>query len=77
MAIAPPSPLEEFVAEPRAGHTWVPGYWDWVNGRHLWRVGRWIPERRGYHWQRYRWIFRAGRWYLEAGGWTRDEEAPA
>ena len=72
VAVAPPPPRAESVPAPRPGYTWVPGYWDWNNNRHVWVVGHWIPERRGYHWLRHRWVLRDGRWHLQQGGWTAD-----
>jgi len=74
--VAPPPARDEPMPEPRAGYVWVPGFWDWGNGRHVWMVGHWIAERRGYHWQRNRWIMREGRWYLQTGGWTADDDEP-
>jgi hypothetical protein len=70
--VAPPPPRAEAVPPPRAGYTWVPGFWDWQNHRHVWVVGHWVPERRGYHWLRHRWVLRDGRWHLQQGGWAAD-----
>ena len=72
--VAPPPSRDEPVPDPRPGYAWIPGYWDWRGARHVWTVGRWMPERRGYHWQRHRWVLREGRWYLQAGGWASDRE---
>ena len=72
VGFAPPPPRIEPMPPPRAGYTWVPGYWDWQNHRHVWVVGHWAPERRGYHWLRHRWVLRDGRWHLQQGGWAAD-----
>ena len=76
VAFAPPPVAHESVPAPRVGHAWVPGYWDWKNGRHLWVSGRWVPARQGCHWRRHRWILRDTRWFLEPGDWVLDERIP-
>ena len=75
--VAPPPVVHESVPPPRAGHSWMPGYWDWTNGRHVWVAGHWVPMRQGCHWRRHRWILRGGRWYLEPGRWILDERVPS
>lgn len=75
--IAPPPVMHEAATGYRAAHMWIPGYWDWRNGRHVWIGGHWMQARHGCHWRRHRWIRRDGRWYLEAGGWVLDELATA
>lgn len=75
--VAPPPVMHESVPGYRAGHAWIPGYWDWRNDRHVWIGGRWMPARHGCHWRRHRWIQRGDRWYLEAGGWVLDERGAA
>ena len=34
--------------EMRPGHVWVPGAWQWRNGKHEWVPGHHIAERKGY-----------------------------
>jgi hypothetical protein len=75
--VAPPPVRHEPVPQRRRGYVWIPGYWDWINGRHFWAVGRWVAERRGYHWQRHLWVLRDGSWCLQAGSWTSDKEGRA
>lgn len=75
--VAPPPRLREDVPAPRAGHVWIPGYWDWSNGHHVWTTGRWMAARQGCHWRRHRWIVHGGRWCLEPGAWVVDDGAPA
>ncbi|HEX9275701.1 MAG TPA: YXWGXW repeat-containing protein, partial [Casimicrobiaceae bacterium] len=36
--VAPPPPREEVVVT-RTGYVWVPGYWHWDRGRHVWVKG--------------------------------------
>ena len=39
VTIAPPEPqVEVYGAPPVAGYVWIGGYWNWVNGRHVWSV---------------------------------------
>lgn len=73
--IAPPAPRYEIVPAPRAGYVWAPGYWDWRDGRHVWRKGHWERERRGYYWHPSRWEQRNGRWHFEKGRWDRERYA--
>jgi hypothetical protein len=73
--IAPPAPRHEYIPAPRAGHVWVPGYWDWRGHRHVWVRGHWERERHGYYWHPSRWIERDGRWVLERGRWDRERYA--
>lgn len=75
--VPPPPAPHESVPAPRQGYAWIPGYWDWVNDRHVWAAGHWIPARHGCHWRRHRWILRGERWHLEAGGWVLDEHGTA
>ena len=70
--IAPPPARDEAVPRPRSRHVWIPGYWDWMNGKYLWAVGRWVPARRGYHWQRHLWALREGSWHSQIGAWACD-----
>lgn len=70
--VAPPPLVHESVPEPRPGHAWVSGYWDWKNGHYLWVPGHWVAARHGCHWRRHCWVLRDGRWHLEAGGWVVD-----
>lgn len=73
--IAPPAPRHEVVPAPRAGHVWVPGYWDWRGHRHVWVKGHWQRERHGYYWHPNRWMEREGRWTFERGRWDRERFA--
>lgn len=75
VAVAPPPVVHEPVPGYRAAHVWIPGYWDWRNGRHVWAAGYWTHARHGCHWRRDRWIQREGRWFLEPGGWVLDDAA--
>jgi hypothetical protein len=72
----PPPARVEVAPEPRPGYVWAPGYWAWDGGRHAWREGRWIGERRGYHWVPDRWTEYRGprgpRWHYDAGHWERE-----
>src|SRR5258708_15678407 len=59
---APPPVRYEVVPEPRVGHVWVPGFWEWRGHRHFWVAGHWVRERRGYVYAPARRIERDGRW---------------
>ena len=70
LTLRPPMPRYEHAPESRAGHTWIPGYWNWDHNKHIWVEGYWVSARPGYRWQRHRWVQREGRWYLQQGGWA-------
>ena len=71
--VAPPAPRVEVVPASRAGHVWVPGFWDARGHRHVWVKGHWQRERRGYRFVEPRWEQRDNRWYLERGRWARGD----
>ncbi|MBC8022039.1 MAG: YXWGXW repeat-containing protein [Burkholderiales bacterium] len=61
--------------ENRAGYIWVPGVWDWKNGKHEWRAGRHVAERKGYRYQNDRWVRHDNdKWTMQRGGWGRDSD---
>ena len=43
----PPVMRDEPIPPPRAGYTWIPGYWGWQSGAHVWVSGRWERQRTG------------------------------
>ena len=73
--IAPPAPRYEVVPAARAGYLWQPGYWEYVNGRHVWKRGHWVRERRGMYWHPTRWEQVDGRWMFKRGAWDRERWA--
>lgn len=68
--VAPP-PDRVYVAPPRAGYIYAPGYWGWSGRRHVWHDGHYMRERRGYHWTPDHWERRNGRYHFDRGHWTR------
>jgi YXWGXW repeat-containing protein len=70
--IAPPPPREEVIVE-RRGQVWVPGHWEYKNGKYHWKKGHLVKARRGYHYAEPRWVERDGRWYREGGVWRRGD----
>ncbi len=73
--IAPPAPRHEVVPAPRAGYVWQPGYHEYTNGRHHWKRGHWVRERRGMYWHPYRWEQGDNRWTFKRGAWDRERLA--
>jgi hypothetical protein len=67
--IGPPPPVVEVVAAPRVGFVWVPGFWEWRHGRHIWVGGHYIRHRHGFVYEPARWIERDGRWGYVRPGW--------
>jgi hypothetical protein len=68
--VAPPPVRIETVPPPRVGYIWAPGYWSWSYHEHVWVGGRYIVERRGYHWVPDRWEQRGPHWHHVEGYWA-------
>ena len=68
--VAPP-PDRVYVAPPRVGYIYAPGYWRWSGRNHVWVDGHYMRERRGYHWKPDRWERRGNRYHYERGHWER------
>jgi hypothetical protein len=66
--MAPP-PLREERHEARAGFEWIPGRWEWRDGKYQWQVGRWEKEHPGQRWQVGRWEQRGETWAYVEGAW--------
>ncbi|VVE02042.1 putative signal peptide protein [Pandoraea communis] len=70
----PPPRFEDPHAAPK-GEFWVPGYWQWKDGRYDWVDGHTEPKRPGMrytppHWEAtgdHEWTLRDGAW--EPSGW--------
>jgi hypothetical protein len=71
--VAPPAPYYEAQpALPFVGAIWIPGFWNWTGGRHVWQPGRYEQPRAGYRYQPYQWApAQRGGWALRGGGWVR------
>ena len=70
---APPPPRHEVIPRPRAGHIWVPGYWNWDGRGHDWRGGHWERAREGQVYRRPQWVEADNGWRLQEGGWRRAQ----
>ena len=71
---APPVAPVEYVPAPRAGHVWVPGYWDWRYSRHYWVAGHYVRHRPGYHYAPAHWVYGGDRYYYTRSGWRHDRD---
>lgn len=70
--IAPPQPIYEVAPDPRPGHVWVPGHYEWRGDQYTWIRGHWMAERPGYAYVEPRWVQRAnGQWYMVGNNWER------
>lgn len=73
VTIAPPPPRREVIVyhtRPSIDFVWVPGYWNWHSGRHVWISGRWDRPPRGHrHWESPRWERRHGGYRFVEGRW--------
>ncbi len=56
---------------PEPGHIWVAGYWDYINGQHVWRDGRWLAGKPGYEYVRARYEFDGKAWQFHVPHWHR------
>ena len=72
--VGPPAQRVEVTPGPRAGHLWVPGYWDARGQRHHWTRGHWERQRRGHTYIASNWTQRDNRWQLERGRWARGDQ---
>lgn len=70
--IGPPAARIEAFPQARRGQQWVPGYWDWRRGRHVWVPGTWLRVQPGYRYSQPQWVSHNGRWILVRGHWARD-----
>ena len=72
VTIAPPHIRREVVGvAPHPGSVYRKGYWDWVDGKHVWVRGDWMDRRVGYRWQPHAWVRDGGGWRLREGYWRR------
>lgn len=73
VTIAPPPPRNEVIvysSRPSVDFVWVPGYWNWYGGRHVWISGRWDRPPHGHHrWESPRWEHRHGGYLFIDGRW--------
>lgn len=71
VAEPPPPPQREVIYErPAPTYVWVPGFWSWQNGRHVWIAGHWeLPPRANVMWVPARWELRGNRYVLLPGYW--------
>lgn len=72
--VAPPSRRHEKV-EHRKGYVWVPGVWEWRNGKHEWVAGHLVAEKHGYRYEPDRWVRHDNdKWAFQRGGWNKDSD---
>jgi hypothetical protein len=70
--VAPPAPIVEVRPPlPFAGAVWIPGYWRWHDGRHVWVGGRWSAARAGSVWEPNHWQHTPRGWVHVHGHWRR------
>ena len=66
---SPPPRVERVVARP--GRAWIPGYWRWNGGRHVWVGGYWTRARPGYRYMPAVWVHTGPAWRFHRGYWRR------
>jgi hypothetical protein len=72
VAAEPPPAFEEVrPALPFAGAVWIPGYWHWNGGNHVWVAGRYSAPRQGYRWEPHHWERTPRGWRMNGGRWRR------
>jgi hypothetical protein len=68
----PPDPKTEVKTPcPAPGHIWVAGYWDYIDGHHVWRDGRWVQGKVGYEYVRARYDFDGKTWQFHVPHWHK------
>jgi len=72
IGVPPPPPRYEVVPVIPTGYIWVPGYWEWFHGTHVWRRGHLAEGRAGYRWAPDHWESRGDMHHYEPGRWERD-----
>lgn len=74
----PPDPKPEVKTPcPGPGHIWVAGYWDYIDGHHVWRDGRWVEGKIGYEYVRARYEFDGKAWLFHVPHWHKRSAAVA
>ena len=69
---APPPPKDEAKpTTPEPGHIWVAGYWDYIDGHHVWRDGRWVQGKPDYEYVRARYEFDGKAWQFHVPHWHK------
>jgi hypothetical protein len=69
---APPDPKAEVKTPcPAPGHIWVAGYWDYIDGHHVWRDGRWVEGKLGYEYIRARYEWDGKAWQFHVPHWHK------
>jgi hypothetical protein len=76
VAAPPPQPIEEVrPPQPFDAAIWIPGYWHWSGGQHLWVAGRWSARPSAFSWEQPHWDRRDdGRWAQRPGHWEHHHE---
>ncbi len=70
----PPPALDEAKpTTPEPGHIWVAGYWDYLDGHHVWREGRWVQGKAGYEYVRARYEWDGKSWQFHVPHWHRRQ----
>jgi hypothetical protein len=71
ITVAPPAMrVEVRPAAPSVRHIWVPGFWRWGGGRHVWAAGHYeVPPAAGRVWVDARWANEGGQWVFYEGHW--------
>ncbi|MDB4966076.1 MAG: hypothetical protein JWN44_1765 [Myxococcales bacterium] len=73
---APPAAkMETKTACPAPGQIWVAGYWDYIDGHHVWRDGRWVQGKVGYEYVRARYDFDGKTWQFHVPHWHKRAAA--
>ena len=70
--VGPRPVLEDTVRAARECYTRAHGYWDYDDGRNVWRKGHWERNHLGEQWRNGEWHEHDGHWTLERGHWDGD-----
>ena len=56
---------------PSPGSIWVAGYWDYIDGHHVWRDGRWVSGKSGYEYVRAQYVYDGHAWQFHVPHWHK------
>lgn len=67
----PPPPRHREV-QPKSGHVWVRGHWEWRGNKWVWKSGHYERARASYDWQPGYWDKQGNRWHWVEGRWVAE-----
>lgn len=77
ISVGPPTNQADIKPPPPSPqHLWLPGYWNWQDGRHVWVRGHWEPPKDKVVWVAPQWVFQGQLWTFYPGHWLPVSAPP-